>query len=536
MPVEGDDLGIATGVLVLVTTGDVFHPLLYRYHPQPGTYWLTAVAHALLGLGPAQSLALLALVSGLVLWWGSAAFTRGLAGIPWVLGAFTPLLIQELWVASYFGNSAMPAAAVVSLSLLLAHRPKDNGGVSKQKQRPPGPHWEVFRAILAGILLALATWIRFDAVLLLPAVVWATWVGARLPIRTCAFLAAAFAIVLTLMIFYSRVSPAEIFVQGSSHVVHFAQLRQSLISWAAWGSVPFVILMILGLRRLWVGKAWEEFTLVSLGFVPPALVYGWNLTTPKYLLYIVPFTTRLACHGWLEVLKGSQITRRWLIVLLGGTFGAQFLVGPLTFIQLITGRNWTLAGTHDGPRRVEGLLWSPLDWYQAKTKIAEELPKIRSHLGELALHSEHLVFLTDDWFSSRWIRLYLLEEGFYPTECRRHFAFIPVPGHTDFCLFRSGQMDGFSHRSRSGAKAGVEIACFETEWLEASPEKPPLWAELWHKWTQAPNVLIVWISGRRSTVTEVREAWTKLGFAKQVEIQPLYRGRTRPWLFLVKGT
>lgn len=532
--VEGDDLGIATGVLVLLRTGDVSHPLLYRYHPQAGTYWLTAAASHLTGWSPSEGLAVLSLVGGLVLWWGSAAYAIRLLPIPVLLALITPLFVQELWVASYFGNSTILAAGAAVLGLLLISLstrrpvPTDRSGTRRALSAAN------LSAALGGVFLALATWIRFDAILLLPAIAWAA-IGAdsRRFFRLIPF-AGSFVTFLAFLIICSGVRLTEVFAQGASHVLNFAQWRQSLISWLVWGSVGLVLLLVFGIRRLWTSKNWQELILASLGFFPFAAVYGWNLTTPKYLLYTVPFATRLACHGWLEVLSAYRIGRRLPLWIIAGILLLQFVGGPLTVITRLTGGNWIIAGTHDGPRRLEGLLWNPVDWHRTKDNIRSMWPALRSHVRTLLAAHESLMMLTDDWFSSRWVRLELLQLGFLPTDCRRHFAFIPVPGHCDYCEFsRPREAPPFAAADRRPLSVH-KVACFETEWLER-PDPPPLqWRELWATWKSTPNLTILWVSGRRSSPDEIRLAWRTLHLGNNVDVEPIVPGKTRPWLFRIR--
>lgn len=538
VPLEGDDLALAAGARFLAQGGDPAHAIIYRYDPQAGTYRTVAYLTVWANCDPSVALGLLTAVGGLLLWWTSAQFARQAGRLPVAFMLWIPLLIQELWVASYFGNSTMPAAGAAGAAIVLL---SEKCGVNWQKN--PSGDSLLIRATRCGrlfggaILLAFATWLRFDAVLVLPAALWImlTTVGGR-AIHAVNFVIGYSGVLLSLL-WVSGARLETIFVQGISHAVGFAQFKQSVKSWVVWGSLPLVIFLMLGVFRLIREKMWRELGLIATGILPSIIVYGWNLTTPKYLLYTSPFVSRLAVHGtvmliglWCAPGRGRKLT----VGVLVGVGLVQLVGGPLTAATWITGKNWVIAGTHDGPRQLEGLLWNPLVWHRMKSQMNGVLPHARMVFREHLDRSVDVVVLVDDWFSRSWVVNELLSAEWWPIDHRRHFPGIAVPNHADYFAFAPAEaVPGEGRHKKAASPTCSRVALFEVEWLENLPQPPPQWRATWEEWLRDASQPVLWISGRRSEAPQVALALAHLPNMGLSRVTPAFVGRSRPWIFIL---
>ena len=523
VPVEGDDAALAAGAAYIREGGPPRHPLLYRYDPQAATYWATALISRWFTLPTSRALGLLASFSAfsfilLTAYWSTLA-TR----IPFPLSLLITLLCQEAWVVGYFGNSTSPAAAVALLGLVLlqlafkaCEQPEDTRPQNCTLLRKIGI------LVVAGGSFALATLFRWDALLFAPAALWLIWMRSRpSPISPLVFLG-CWLVVLLVGVHFLDISVAEGLGEAKGHLEHFAQWGQSLISWATWGSLPLIALTILGLRQLAQQNQRDELLLFAFGIFPSVALYGWNLTTPKYLLYTLPFIVRVACHGTGKFFERNRPKRTRFLLLGLALLCVQYPFGPLTLATWSSGKNFTVAGTHDGPRRLDGLWITPWMWHRMKKASYRGELEAKELLRSVLEATPRVVILTDDWFSSSWSRLQLLEAGYLPSETYRHFGTIPVRKHHDFHVFRKCQ---------GTIQATEFVAHFEINWLEQ--EKPSReWKSTWDRYGQeAATVLLV--SGRWNSLSDLEQWLRQLPGLPKAEVHPQQISHGRPWVYIL---
>jgi hypothetical protein len=524
VPTEGDDAAIAAGAALIREGGSPRHPLLYRYDVQPATYWVTAIISRGLWLPAIQALGVLTIVSTFALIVLSAQWSAQATRISFSVALLITLLCQEASTTAYFGNSTVPAAALGTLGLVLLQAGTTSRRL-KNHHHSVKAGWDtkVVPLLLAGLCFGIATLFRWDVVLLGPGALWLLWTRSKSsPSYIVACLGSWFAILLV-GAWGLEVSVADVIGEGKAHLEHFGQWKQSLICWASWWSLPLFALTIVGLRELVVQKQKNELFLFVFGFVPSAIVYGWNLTTPKYLLYTLPFVVRVACFGIRELLAGDPPRHRRF--LLGGLtlVVLQYPFGPLSLASWLTGKNFTVAGTHDGPRRLDALWASPWMWQRMKKATSHADREAITLLSGILQNTPQLVILTDDWFSSSWINLQLLEWGYLPVEVYRHFDSIPIRKHHDVHVLRKGLQS--SQRPEF-------IAHFEIDWLER--EYPTAaWSNIWSRYKEGtPTILL--ISGRWNSLSVLQRWLSQLPGLPKAEVRPAVVGPGRPWVFLLK--
>jgi hypothetical protein len=523
VPAEGDDAALAAGAAYIQEGGNPHHPLLYRYDPQAATYWAAALISRWFTLPASRALGLLAAFSAFSFIFLTAYWSTFATRIPFFLSLLIALMCQEAWVVAYFGNSTAPAAAVALLGLVLLQlaakvRPqiefnRSQNGTSLQ---------EIGILVLAGASFGLATLFRWDALLLAPGALWLIWMGSRpSPTSPLTFLGCGF-VVLLAGVHVLDISMTEGLGEAKGHLEHFALWRQSLISWATWGSLPLIALTISGVWQLARNNQKDELLLFAFGVFPSVALYGWNLTTPRYLLYTLPFVVRVACHGTGEFFKWNRPkgARFWLLGL--ALLCVQYPCGPLTLATWWSGKNFTVAGTHDGPRRLDGLWITPWMWHRMKKASYRGELEAKELLRRILEATPRLVILTDDWFSSSWSRLQLLEAGYLPSETYRHFGTIPVRKHHDFHVFRKFQ---------ENLQGTTFVAHFEIDWLEReNPSRE--WRSTWARYGQEAATVLV-ISGRWNSVSDLEQWLGRLPGLPKAEVHPQLIGHGRPWVYIV---
>jgi hypothetical protein len=529
--VEGDDAAIAAGARYLLSGGDPRHPLIYRYDAQPGCYWMTVFLSRWLSFSAAEALAVLSGLSGLIFILLCVCWASRATGILWSVALFICLLWQEVWTTTYFGNSTVIAAPWATTAILLLEMIRSGkSSLQGEDQGTSGCPFvrlgDAFGSVAGGLSLGLATVIRFDACLVLPAALWLAWSSGNHRRKVLAFFLGSWLAGLVGLGAAMNVSALQIMGEGSAHLWHFAQLRQSVISGATWLSLPGMLLVFLGVQRLVREGKKAELTLAAAGILPGVVLYGWNLTTPKYLLYSVPFLTRLAAYGWQRMRAYHQPVWNWIGACFLGLTLLQYLFGPLSFLSWLTGRNFAIAGTHDGPRRLDSVWLSAWEWHRSKMQTATA-QKAATKALERTLRTAQVIVLSDDWFSASWIQLRLLERGYSPVQSRRHFPWIAVPHHHDFILFMAS--GGETKPFRSGV-----VACFETEWLESVRELPGEWTATWELHLRSGQpVEILFVSGRRGSRSEIEQMIGKLPGLQGMRVLEYVVLEGRPWVFRI---
>ncbi len=330
---EGDEISIAAGVAG-ITRDDVAH--LYRYGPQAGYYRLVQGMSALVGGIPSIPVVMvtLSVVAGTVIpLAGLYAFRSDLTRVERWLVAGTLAANPILWTSSRYGNTAMPAAAlVVAAVVLLSNRPGLRGEV------------------VALALFGLAILVRADAVLATGAI------GVLLWRNHASFVAAAWrvgVVGLVLAAIFGALflwDPYMIQILGDVQAHLTTPDRTRFFELLLWAVSPFPLAYaILGLRDLEPSRRWLLATVVAW-CVPSMGFYFASTTTPRY--FILPaFAVAIASAvGMYNVARLAPRWPRiaWAVVLLSASL--HLFVGLSNFYPNQR-RGWLTdarVGSHDG--------------------------------------------------------------------------------------------------------------------------------------------------------------------------------------------
>ena len=435
-PVEGDDIAIAAGALHLSLDGNLDHGFGYRYDTQPATYLLVAGLHKALDVPPVTGFAL-GTLAGFAAFFGFGTWlVARQTQVPAPLSALALLLFQESYVSAYYANSSMMAAGFLFAAVFLAF------GKSTRS------------VLAAGGLFATAVLARFDAILMAPVFVIVLFDRERDCWRRMALFALASACVFLLLAYAGGVSIARIWEESAGHARRFVSLERTLMNYLTLVSGVGCLLWVVGLRAVVNGRSWRLLLMSFAGWVPLVAAYGLTVTTPKYLLYGIPFFTLLVACGLKEVLAGTSRSAhrlRWLCV---GLFAVQYILGPFSVASWALGRNVVVVGTHDGLRRLDAVGYVPLMWLRTKLDYHHGLADAERILSAACDGTNHGLALTGDWFSSKWVAYQLLRAGYRCVESVRHFDQIPIPTERDFHVY---------------VKGDKSMTTFQIEWVEAAP-------------------------------------------------------------------
>jgi hypothetical protein len=331
---EGDETSIAAGVAG-IARDNAGH--LYRYGPQVGYYRLVQGISAVFGGGvltiPVVMTTLSVLAGTLIPLLGLYAFRADLTRVERWLLAGTLAANPIIWTSSAYGNTAMPATAlVVAAVVLLSNRPAP------------------LREVGALTLFAAAILIRADAVLASGAIGVLLWRNHG-SLRAALLRVSAVGLVLAAVyaaLFAWDPYMKQIFGDVAEHLT--TPHRTRFFELMLWAISPFpLVYAILGLRELEPARRWILGTIVAW-CVPSMGFYFTATTTPRYFILPAFAVAVAAAVGMNSVARLVPRWPRlaWGVVLL--TASVHLFVGLSNFYPSVR-RSWLTdarVGSHDG--------------------------------------------------------------------------------------------------------------------------------------------------------------------------------------------
>ncbi|NUQ62330.1 MAG: hypothetical protein HUU20_07565 [Pirellulales bacterium] len=391
--VEGDGAAIALVADQWAEQGAAALKDAYRYEMQPGTYVLLMLLARVLHADALVAFSLLSAAAAAALILLSARWISKRADLPFAMCGLVVMLFQETWTSAYYPNSTILAAALVVLAFNLL------GGARDRR-----------KLVLGGLVFGLACWMRLDAVVVAPAVPLVLGpTGSGRVARPAALAAAVAAVTLLTAMFASGVEISA--VRGSYVRHHDAAGSWNLVlkSFLAFFSMVVLLLAGLGSWRIVANRQWREAAVVVLGAAPLVLVLRSSLTTPKYLLYVVPLVGLLAAQGVAAWQESGGTRRRILAASAAVLFALQYPLGfqvdyaqgfhpgphptllrlasvpvgraGVEKVTLVLGAGATVS-THDALRLSSGILFSNGTWRYYKWESAAAVEAIRGYLRD----------------------------------------------------------------------------------------------------------------------------------------------------------
>lgn len=331
---EGDEISIASGIAGIAHDNTAF---LYRYGPQVGYYRLGEGLTALFGGAvltiPVVMTTLSVLAGTFIPIAGLYAFRGDLTKVERWLLAGTLAASPILWTSSRYGNTAMPAAAlVVAAVLLLSNRP--------QKRLE----------LVALALFGLAILVRADSVLASAAIgvlIWRNHDSFRAAFVRMLLLGAVLAAIYVALFVFD---PYMIQIFGDVRAHLTTPDRTRFFELLIWAVSPFPLAYaILGLRDLEPRRRWL-LAIVAAWCVPSMGFYFAATTTPRYFVlpaFAIAIATAVGMYSVARI--APQWPRlAWALVL--ATASLHMFVGLSNFYPNVK-RGWLTdarVGSHDG--------------------------------------------------------------------------------------------------------------------------------------------------------------------------------------------
>ncbi|MBI2376696.1 MAG: hypothetical protein HYV07_22050 [Deltaproteobacteria bacterium] len=340
-PIENDELRIALGALRHLSSG--VRDMDYRYDAQAGTYVLVEALARWLAVSTHDALAAVSAVSTIVFLFSGGLVVARAGRVDWSLGGLSLLLLPESYSIGYYGSSTAPSVAAAWVGLaLLGSRFRGRAGA-------------------LGLTLALAAWLRLDAVLLLPS---AVWLARRDGIRGLGAFGTAWVLTFAALSARTGGSPFVAIGEYGRHAATSIAPRTIALQLAASVSLAGGLLILAGLAGLVKNAKVERDALgLALTALPTLFAYGPALTSPKYLVGALPLLAILIVRGgWGCV--GNRLLRAVFV----GLFVLQYFA-PIPFGG--SGAS-TKVRTGDGPRPVTRLAFAPVEWVSEKRRIRAE--------------------------------------------------------------------------------------------------------------------------------------------------------------------
>ena len=421
-PVEGDEQGVLFGVKGMLQHDQLQLQLRYTYYLQPGYYQLLAGLSQLTGAEPETLFGLTTVIGALGFAVAGARLLEILTG--WSLGWTLVVMLssQEVTTAAFYMNTSALAGGIAVSAVILARRPQRSAWLG------------------AGLLLALAGWLRADSLLIAPACLglayWQEKLWRPAIIRTTFIAAVSVAAFLALYALSGASLLASLAVYEQRGFLHSGWRILALI-FPLLLSPLFALAALAGLGLLLAPARRALGVIMISGVTASLLAHGTELTTPKYFYYLIPFALLPAL---LFADQGFRASRAWTpgrrragaffvaaLLLADGALGLRTLPAeqrlfrpaptPVTFAEL-TWHNkpyalvlgpGELVFNVDGFRLRTGRWFAPECWHREKQRVQTDLATIRSWFGG---GQRDLTVYWSDWLPLQLATRELLASGF----------------------------------------------------------------------------------------------------------------------------
>lgn len=438
IPYEGDGIGIANGIhdsLHEVFTN--ISPVAYNYDVQCGVNVIVKLVALATGGDVWTVFSLMTIAAAMVFVLFSVRAATALFGKESALPALAAcILFPEAIVSAYYPNSLIFAAAFLALGLYLYVDGRS--------------HW-----ILPAIALGCAFWMRVDVVLAFPAFVFLRRdAKAVRPFWIMALMFGVSGIVGLGLLTLSDVSVLRLLHSSGAHLQGSVEESQGLPmglgsrafrTLLAFFPVLTVLVLVLGVVTL---VRTRRIPLVLAGLLPLVimlLVQRANLTTPKYLVYSIPFLMLCVIPALVHVTPGWFRSHRVLSVLLvllslqvvlgvrllfrgkeyieapGSLQRASITLVPLGVkempgraierVELVVGGGSKI-NTDDENRLTSGLVYTPWCWREEKVMVVENVAKLRALVREDRRDTLRVVASSFCNSARQLMRWVMREEGF----------------------------------------------------------------------------------------------------------------------------
>lgn len=315
--------------------------IIYRYDVQAGTYQLVRYTHLFTGLDYYASFSVICIIAFIGVIFFSAHFLATITKAPlWATGICL-LSFPEMMVIAGYPNSNIIALLFVAASFSFAVRKK------------------FIYPIISAVLLSLAIWSRFDAILLIPVYTTTLWLVRKNAVREIFVVGVIVAALTPLLLLLSHTSIGTVVQKLSQHGTQWENVEFTISNYIAFFPLAIALSAAFGIFHLIILKDYKRITFVTLGTIPIFVAYGWTVTTGKYLIYTIIPISLLVVYGYFYIFKTNNRFRLISFMVLGFAFSYAYLPLGLPAYQ-------KQIQSHDGPRTVTSVLANPFKTHKEK--------------------------------------------------------------------------------------------------------------------------------------------------------------------------
>ncbi|MFO7524947.1 MAG: hypothetical protein R6W68_05800 [Ignavibacteriaceae bacterium] len=401
---ETDSIAIANACEEMIQSGKFEENVLgHSYHMQSGTYFLIVTVAKTSGLSAFSSYSILTIIFAFIYWIFLFLLLRKITNAKPVLIIIILFLFQEIFILSYYANSAVIASAFWIAAFYILWTKNDN-----------------FSLIISALLLSLAMWFRVDAAFTFPSVFILLYMKNKN--LKSAFLKS---IILAVIVIPITLLLMQLMNANVAGFLGYTQYHGELFgtdlnigifdlfvikAHAAYFTVLLVFMISFGLYTLF-----REKKIIPVLFLISGILFYYflginNAIAPKHLSYYTLFWCVVILSGLNSFNKFNPFTEKVLVPFSIFLFVIQYIIGiridigsvpyqfdkystlnpfPTIFsmgsinhnkasiknAEFVIGTG-TKISTPDELSASSGLLFSPVMWYKQKEGLYESFNKL----------------------------------------------------------------------------------------------------------------------------------------------------------------
>ena len=406
---ETDSMAIANACEEMMQAGHFQENVLgHSYHMQSGTYFLIITLAKSFGLSAFVSYSILTIIFAFIYWIFLALILKKITNTNWLLIIIILFLFQEIFILSYYANSAVIASAFWIISFYLLW-------ISDNK----------YIVFLAALLLSLAAWFRIDVAFTFPSVFLLLYIKNK-NLKAAIIKSVVLAIIVipvTLLLMYLMNATITGFLgYTQNHGVLFSTEQNIgfldlfiVKAHAAYFSIVLLFLITFSLIILFKSKNYKIILFLISGILFYYLLGINSPTAPKHLSYFTFFWCLIILIGLNSFNEFKSPKKTILIYFILFLFIIQYLIGvridiksvPYQFdkcstlnpfptvvslgniklnkssfinAEFVIGAG-TKISTPDEQSASSGILFSPLMWYKQKEGLFDSFNKLTQILN-----------------------------------------------------------------------------------------------------------------------------------------------------------
>jgi len=434
---ETDSMAIANACEEMIQSGHFEENVLgHSYHMQSGTYFLIITLAKILAINAFSSYSILTIIFAFIYWIFLVLILKKITNAKLALIIIILFLFQEVFILSYYANSAVIASALWIIAFYLLW-------ISENK----------YIFIVSALLLSLAAWSRVDVAFTFPSVLLLLYMKDK-NIKASILRSTILAVIVvsvTLLLMYlmkANVDGFLVYTQNDGNIIrteHNIGILdiQTVKAHAAYFSFLLLFLITASVIFLYIKKNFVPIIFLIIGILFYYLLGINSAIAPKHLSYFTFFWCAIILFGLNYYKDFKPFVRKIIVSMATILFFVQYVIGirvdlnsiPYQFeenstlnpeptilsigsinlnkssvqnINFVIGAG-TKISTSDELSASSGLLFSPIMWYKQKAGLYESFNKLSDIINN---SKEDTLFLNVADGSTQFVINNLLSNGF----------------------------------------------------------------------------------------------------------------------------